>query len=178
MEVFRKERADDLNVAGVEGAHCIRGRDRHGNNHFSRGVLTHRGDSREHRRTRRESVIDQQERPSAQDRKRAVAPVAMFATEKLFHFVPGSGFDHVGGKQARDVVVQKSHASRSDCAERQLLVSRHAEFAHHEHIKRHAQQSGDLKFLCEVDYRGYIRNLRIERNPDVYGYNNYGYRRY
>ena len=40
------------------------------------------------------------------------------------------------------------------------------------------QQAGDLKFLCEVDYRGYIRNLRIERNLDAYGYNNYGYRRY
>ncbi|MEO8547717.1 MAG: hypothetical protein ABI422_05050 [Sphingomicrobium sp.] len=42
----------------------------------------------------------------------------------------------------------------------------------------YAQQAGDLKFLCEVDYRGYIRTLKIDRNPNAYGYDNYGYRRY
>ena len=35
----------------------------------------------------------------------------------------------------------------------------------------------DLYFKCEVDYRGYIRDLDIKRNNN-YGSNNYGYRGY
>lgn len=35
----------------------------------------------------------------------------------------------------------------------------------------------DLYFKCEVDYRGYIRDLDIKRNNN-YSYNNYGYRGY
>ncbi len=40
-----------------------------------------------------------------------------------------------------------------------------------------ASGSPDLYFKCEVDYRGYIRDLDINRNSN-YGYNNYGYRGY
>ncbi len=35
------------------------------------------------------------------------------------------------------------------------------------------QQRGDLRFSCEVDYRGNIRDLKIKRNNDAQGYRGY-----
>ena len=35
-------------------------------------------------------------------------------------------------------------------------------------------QAGELSFKCDVDYRGYIRDIDIDRNNNAY----YGYRRY
>jgi hypothetical protein len=42
----------------------------------------------------------------------------------------------------------------------------------------YTQQPADLKFKCDVDYRGYIRDIDLDRNRDYNGYGNYGYRRY
>ena len=43
----------------------------------------------------------------------------------------------------------------------------------------YAQQGADLTFTCDVDYRGYVRKLHIDRNPNNYGYNGYnGYTGY
>ncbi len=36
------------------------------------------------------------------------------------------------------------------------------------------QQSGELSFKCNIDYRGYITDIDLDRNS----YSNYGYRRY
>ena len=36
------------------------------------------------------------------------------------------------------------------------------------------QQTGELSFKCNVDYRGYITDIDLDRNS----YANYGYRRY
>jgi hypothetical protein len=39
----------------------------------------------------------------------------------------------------------------------------------------YAQPRGDLTFKCNIDYRGYISDIDLERNN--YAYGNYGYRR-
>ena len=42
----------------------------------------------------------------------------------------------------------------------------------------YTQQPADLKFKCDVDYRGYIRDIDLDRNNDYYDGYNRGYRRY
>ena len=37
----------------------------------------------------------------------------------------------------------------------------------------YSQPAGDLKFSCEVDYRGYISDLHLDRNNAPYGYRPY-----
>ena len=36
------------------------------------------------------------------------------------------------------------------------------------------QAAGELTFKCNIDYRGYITDIDLDRNS----YSNYGYRRY
>lgn len=35
------------------------------------------------------------------------------------------------------------------------------------------QQAGELSFRCNIDYRGYVRDVDIDRNRYAYGYRNY-----
>jgi hypothetical protein len=35
------------------------------------------------------------------------------------------------------------------------------------------QQTGELTFKCNVDYRGYVRDIDLDRNRYAYGYRNY-----
>lgn len=46
---------------------------------------------------------------------------------------------------AHEVVIEDSDAARGDGTESQLLVTRHAELSHREHVERGVQRAGDFE---------------------------------
>jgi len=89
---------------------------------------------------------DDQRHGAAQVEGRPGAPVGLLAAPHLGQLAPDLVLDG-GARHAQlrhDVLVQDD-AAAGDRAHRQLLVARHAQLAHHEHVEGGAQRAGHLE---------------------------------
>jgi hypothetical protein len=145
-ELARREQAHDVvgSLAQVL-AHGGVG-NRRGGHDARRLVGPHGVQRRQHRRTRGQSVVDEDDRAACEIGRGPVTAVGLLAALELAPLLGVDRLDPLGGQVQRldHGRVEDADAARGDRSERVLLVAGHAELAHEEDVERSLQRARDL----------------------------------
>ena len=110
-------------------------------------MLAQRRHGRAHGRTRRQAVVDENDRTVAHLGWRAGAAINAFAPLELLFFSRRNRIDHSVAQRQwhHDVLVHHAYAARCDRAHRKLVVTGNAQLADDEDVERCLERVGDLE---------------------------------
>jgi hypothetical protein len=110
-------------------------------------MLAKREHGRFHRRSGRETIVDDDGRFALERDQRTTEMVGLVAPFELAALTFRDPFDELrrNSKIGDGVVVDDLHAARGDGADREFRMSWGAELSDQEHVQRRVERSGDLE---------------------------------
>ena len=146
VERLRHRDTDDLVSHSSQSLAGLTRPDWHGDNDARRGMLPQRQDRRLHRRAGREPIINEDDRPIANDSRAATASVQRVAPFQLETFAHGDLFDEsVRNPQIpNQVAAQDLDAAGGDRPHRELRMTGPAEFPNEKDVERGFESPRDF----------------------------------
>lgn len=147
VEWLGRLRADDLVSNGAQPLTALDGPHRRGHDDPRRMMLAKREHGRFHRRSGRETIVDDDGRFALERDFRTTDVVGLVAPFELAAFTLRDLFDELrrNSKIVDGVVVEHLHAARGDGADREFRISGGAELSDQEHVERRLERSGDFE---------------------------------